>query len=66
MFLLPRLSDKQIGYYFVNCLLLAAVVLSWTYTILAGKVVSQKYLDGLDLSLFYTYPEPVSGENSQG
>ena len=60
MLLPAKLSDRQVGYYFVNCFLLGVVVLSWTYTILAGKFVSENYLERLDLSQFYTYPDPAT------
>ena len=48
-----RISDQQLAYYAVNIVLFAVVVLSWTYTILAGKIVSERYLQRLDLSQFY-------------
>ena len=58
-----RVSNRQVGYYLVNGFLFGVVVLSWTYTILAGKVVSERYLQKLDLTLFYRAATETSREN---
>lgn len=38
-------------------MLFAIVVLSWTYTIFAGRVVSKRYLSTLDLSEYQVEPK---------
>ena len=45
-----KLSIRQLNIYVVNLVLLAVVVLSWVYVILAGKFISQRHLDSLDFS----------------
>ena len=45
-----KLSIRQLNIYAVNLVLLAVVVLSWVYVILAGKFISQRHLESLDVS----------------
>ena len=59
-----RLSDRQKGFYCANGLLLGVVLLAWTYTILAGKFVSERYLKNIDLSKFY--PEEYNQQTEGG
>jgi hypothetical protein len=42
------LSDKKLKEIVSNFILFCIVVLSWTYTILAGKAISEKYLHTLE------------------
>ena len=43
------LSDAKIKEYVINFLLFCIILLSWTYTIYAGKVVSERHLHTLNL-----------------
>ena len=45
-----NLSQRQLNNYAVNLVLLAVVVLSWVYAILAGKFISERHLSLLDFS----------------
>ena len=44
-----NLSRRQMNNYFVNLVLLAIVILSWVYAIIAGKFISERHLKSLDL-----------------
>ena len=60
-------SQRQLNNYFVNFVLLAVVVLSWVYAILAGKFISQRHLKMLDLPLGsekLSYDDSASSEPS--
>ena len=43
------LSDAKLKEYVINFLLFCIVLLSWTYTIYAGKFVSERHLHTLNL-----------------
>jgi len=46
-------SERKVRNFFSNLVLLAAVLVTWFYTLYAGTVVSQRYLNKLDLSDYY-------------
>ena len=43
-------SLRSVNETIANIVLIAIVVLSWTYVILAGKFVSERYLKSIDLT----------------
>ena len=42
-----NLSKRQMNNYVVNLVLLAVVILSWVYVIIAGKFISERHLNNL-------------------
>ena len=42
-----NLSKRQMNSYVVNLVLLAVVILSWVYVIIAGKFISERHLNNL-------------------
>jgi len=46
-----RLSENSQRDFASNFLLFFVVILTWTYTIIAGKHLSERYLNSLDLPL---------------
>lgn len=46
-------SDRKVKELLLNLLCLLVVLVSWFYVIRAGKVLSERYLDRVDLSQFY-------------
>ena len=47
--IIMALSDARLKEYVINFLLFCIVILSWTYTIYAGKFVSERHLHTLNL-----------------
>ena len=43
-------SLRSVNVTIANIVLFAIVVLSWTYVILAGKFVSERYIKSIDLT----------------
>ena len=42
-----NLSKRQMNNYVVNLVLLAVVILSWVYVIIAGTFISERHLNNL-------------------
>ena len=55
-----NLSRRQMNNYFVNLVLLAIVILSWVYAIIAGKFISERHLKSLDLLNENEIPEDTN------
>ena len=50
--MLLNLSQRQLNNYVINLVLFSVVILSWVYVILAGKFISERHLNTLDMSDF--------------
>ncbi len=46
-------SNRKVKELLSNFVLLAIVVVSWTYVVIAGRFVSRRYLQNIDLSEYY-------------
>ena len=61
-----NLSQRQLNNYVVNLVLLAVVILSWVYVILAGKFISERHLQTLDFPDDNTYVKGSDSSNDKG
>jgi len=50
--MVSNLSQRQLNNYVINLVLFSIVILSWVYVILAGKFISERHLNTLDMSDF--------------
>ena len=58
-------SKRRLTETVSNAILFALVILSWTYLILAGRQLSQRYLAGLNLTRFKSDRRPIFSDDDE-
>ena len=68
MVLIPfamAISDARLKEYIANFILFCIVVISWTYTIISGKFISERHMHTLNLEDYHRTAEQFQANHEQ-